>query len=425
MSFFVSCPARNRDNEETEGSIYLDDPVSSPFWLGVNYWPGRSAMYWWKQFSKSALKDDLEKIRETGLKIVRIFLLWEDFQPRAARISTPCLDHLVDVAEQAWERNLLLLPTFFTGHMCGVNWLPSWALWAKERDLPAPTFSLGKIRRNLPRNFYEDPEILEAQVLLVREVSGALKGHPAVWAWDLGNSPSRVVVSPDREKASLWLRVMTEELRSRDETIPITLGMDERNLWADPALRPQEASEHLDFLSVQGCPRDSSLSFGPADPRLPPFLGIVTQWLGQKEVLLAGFGVPSEAVAKNDRGHKGPLEGRPFSEEAGGTFLQTVLDRLEAAGVMGGLVSFFADYDIVLWKVPPLDEHVLERHMGLFRRDGSPKDFLPLLRERGSRERKPKPAEAPGWIDISPEEYEKDPKLHIERLYRNYREHQA
>ena len=402
-----------------------DDPVSSPFWLGVNYWPARSAMYWWRQFAKSELRDDLEKIRETGLKVVRIFLLWEDFQPRAAKISTPCLNQLVQAAEQAWDRNLLLLPTFFTGHMYGVNWLPSWVLWARERELPAPSFSEGKIRRNLPRNFYGDPEILEAQVLLVREVSGALKGHPAVWAWDLGNSPSSVVSPPDREKASLWLRVMTEELRSRDEAIPITLGMDERNLWADPCLGPQEASGHLDFLSVQGYPHDSALSSGPADPCLAPFLGILTQWLGQKEVLLGGVGVPTVPVAESDRGRKESLAERAVPEEDCGAFFQTVLDRLQESGVMGALVSFFSDYDTPLWQAPPLDEHVLERNLGIFRRDGSPKDFQPLLREHGFRERRPMPAEPPGWIDISREEYEVDPKLHIERLYRNYRDHQA
>ena len=74
-----------------------EDAVSDLFLLGVNYWPGRSAMYWWRDFDKSALADDFERMVETGLKLVRLFLLWEEFQPRAGSVSVPCLDHLVDV----------------------------------------------------------------------------------------------------------------------------------------------------------------------------------------------------------------------------------------------------------------------------------------------------------------------------------------
>jgi hypothetical protein len=401
----------------------LDDPASSPFLLGVNYWPAQSAMYWWQHFDKSLLGDDLSRIQETGMKILRIFMLWEDFQPRARKVSTPRLDHLVEVAEQADGRGLTVIPTFFTGHMCGVNWLPPWTLWAKERDAPYPVFSQGKIRHNLPRNFYEDPEILEAQVLLVREVSGALKGHPGIRAWDLGNSPSDVVTARNSETASLWLRIMTEELRSRDETVPITLGMNERNLWKDRSLGPQEASAHLDFLSMQAHPSCSDLCSGPADPCLPPFLGILTQWLAKKDVLFLGFGIPTEPVPKPPWVREKPLTEQTVSEGAAGEFFQSVLDRLREVGMMGAMVSFFTDYDPGLWEVPPLDEEILGRHLGIYRQDRNPKDFQPILRQHGSLQRRPMPEEPPSWIDISREEYEEDPKQHILRLYGNYREH--
>lgn len=403
----------------------LDTPPSSPFWLGVNYWPARSGMYWWQHFDKSSLADDFERIQQTGLKIVRVFLLWEDFQPRARRVSTPCLDRLVDVAEKAAQRGLCVLPTFFTGHMCGLNWLPPWALWARERELPIPVFSQRRVRSNLPRNFYEDQEILEAQVLLVREVAGALQGHPAVWAWDLGNSPSSVVTPPDNQRGSLWLRVMTEELRSRDETIPITLGMDEGNLAGDGILRPQDVAEHLDFLSVQVTPFSSELSSGPMDALLPPFLAILTQWLGGKDVMCLGLGIPTEPVPWQERVHKKPGTELLVSEEVAARFFSSVLERLREAGMMGAVISFFSDFDPGLWDMPPLDEDLPGRHLGIYRRDRSPKDFEPILREHGSLERRPFPKEPPSWIDISQEEYDSDPKLHIRRLYENYRDHHA
>jgi endo-1,4-beta-mannosidase len=400
----------------------LNDPASTPFLLGVNYWPARSGIYWWQDYDKSALAEDFERIQQGGLKIVRLFLVWEDFQPKARKVSISCLDHLVDAAEKADQRGLFVLPTLFTGHMCRLNWLPPWALWARERERPLPVFSQRKVRSNVPRNFYEDPEIIEAQVLLVREAAGALQGHPAVWAWDLGNSPSSVVSPPDRHRASLWLRVMTEELRSRDEAIPITLGMDERNLGEDGAMRPQEAAPHLDFLSMQAYPFDSELSSGPLDVRFPPFLGGITRWLGGKDVLFAGFGIPTAPARKLETKYDGPVAERLVSEESAAGFVSSVLERLRQAGMMGALLSFFADFDPRLWEIPPLDEHVLWRHLGIYRHDRSAKDHHAVLMEHNALERYRLPDEPPSWIDISREEYESDPKLHLRRLYDNYRD---
>jgi endo-1,4-beta-mannosidase len=380
-------------------------------------------MYWWQHFDRSLLGDDLFRIQETGSRVVRIFLLWEDFQPRAKKVSTLCLDNLVEVAEQADRRGLMVLPTFFTGHMSGVNYLPPWTLWAKETELRYPTFSLGKTRPNLPRSPYEDPEILEAQALLVREVSGALKGHPALHAWDLGNSPSCVAIPPDRQSACLWLRVMTEELRARDETIPITLGMNEQDLWENPVWRSQAAAEHLDFLSMQAYPFCSELPSDPLDSYLPPFLGILSRWLGGKEVLLIGFGVPTSPVLKPDRVTEPLVTDGLVSEEQAGEFFRSVLNRLLEAGITGAVASYFSDYPPGLWKIPPLDTEVRERHMGIYRHDGSPKDLLPILRPFGSVQRRPLPEEPPSWIDLSREEYNEDPEQHIRRLYKNYREH--
>ena len=51
------------------------------FVLGVNYWPRRKAMYWWNNFDASEVREEFSVIREIGLKVVRLFLLWDDFQP--------------------------------------------------------------------------------------------------------------------------------------------------------------------------------------------------------------------------------------------------------------------------------------------------------------------------------------------------------
>jgi hypothetical protein len=218
---------------------------------------------------------------------------------------------------------------------------------------------------------------------------------------------------------------MTEELRSRDETIPVTLGMDEGNLAGEGVLRPQDAAEHLDFLSMQAFPSSSELSSGPLNALLPPFLAILTQWLGGKDVMCLGLGIPTEPVPRQEWRHKKPGAELLVPEEEAAGFFSSVLERLREAGTMGAVISFFSDFDPGLWEMPPLDRDVPGRHMGMYRRDRSPKDFLPVLSEQSSLSRHPSPAEPPSWIDISQEEYDSDPKLHIRRLYGNYRDYHA
>src|SRR5260370_17787851 len=70
-----------------------------PFTLGVNYWPRRKAMYWWSQFDAGEVRDEFALIRELGLTLVRIFLLWDDFQPAPDQVSRERLAHLPAVAD--------------------------------------------------------------------------------------------------------------------------------------------------------------------------------------------------------------------------------------------------------------------------------------------------------------------------------------
>ena len=48
---------------------------SAAFLLGVNYWPRRKAMSWWSAFDAGEMRDEFALIAESGLKLVRLFLL--------------------------------------------------------------------------------------------------------------------------------------------------------------------------------------------------------------------------------------------------------------------------------------------------------------------------------------------------------------
>ncbi|HOC26351.1 MAG TPA: hypothetical protein PKJ13_13635, partial [bacterium] len=102
--------------------------MQQPFLLGVNYWPRRKAMYWWSDFDAGEVREEFALIREIGLEVVRLFLTWEDWQPVPDVVDPGALNHFEEVCEIAAGLGLRLNVTFFTGHMSGPSWTPSWML---------------------------------------------------------------------------------------------------------------------------------------------------------------------------------------------------------------------------------------------------------------------------------------------------------
>jgi endo-1,4-beta-mannosidase len=94
--------------------------MPEPFVLGVNYWPRRKAMYWWSDFDAGEVDEEFAVIASINMQIVRIFLLWDDWQPTPDTVSQDCLDNLGIVCDLAHKHNLQLDVTFFTGHMLSI-----------------------------------------------------------------------------------------------------------------------------------------------------------------------------------------------------------------------------------------------------------------------------------------------------------------
>ncbi|MEM2936779.1 MAG: hypothetical protein QW231_06355 [Candidatus Bathyarchaeia archaeon] len=386
--------------------------MSDEFIKGVNYWPIESAMNWWQRFDPSVVRDDFSRIQETGLRGVRIFLLWEAFQPLPRKISVKVLDELVAVMEIGHETKLKMIPTFFTGHMSGINYLPVWMLESKESNGRFPVFSEGKVRKNAIRNFYIDREAIEAQKLFLREVSGALKGHPALWAWDLGNEPSNLVLPPSSEQALVWLEEMVSELKNRDESVPVTLGLHQEDLEEDRKMGPKEVARFCDFLSIHTYSLYAKWADGSLDEKVSPFLGLLTQWLGSKKVLIEEVGIPSSNVFGDGD--------RIVSEDRAFEYYERLLQKLARFPFLGVFFWCYGDYAKSLWDQVPFSEQKHERFFGLFREDRSPKAFVSLFESFGKGRAL---SDVPwDWVDIEAEEYFKSPETNLLRLYRRFRD---
>ncbi len=387
------------------------------FILGVNYWPINKAMYWWKCLDLAEVEEDFRKISECGLKVVRIFLLWEDFQPTPSKVSSLAIRDLVSVADTAYKCGILILPTLFCGHMSGINWMPGWMLGARTNRTRFPVMSNGRLHNCRILNYYTDRDLIRAQRLQCREIAGALKQHPAVWAYDLGNESSNCVVPPDRQSARDWLEMMAGELKHSSGGCQITLGMHAEDLEENRNLWPQDAACYCDFLCMHGYPFYLEWVDDQLDVQVLPFLGEITRWLGGKPVLFEEFGVSSQIVAEK------PYPGE--QENLITAYYEQALELLRLSGMIGAFVWCYGDYHPDLWNKPPLKDNPHERHFGLFRYDGSPKPAVSVIRAFACRPdylRRQVDTQTGSWLDNEDrEQFYRNPLNELKRLYDKFK----
>jgi endo-1,4-beta-mannosidase len=390
------------------------------FRLGINYWPISSAMRWWKRFDIDEVERDFRLIREARFDSVRIFLLWEDFQPAPDRVSEKSLQRLVAVADIADRNSLSLIVTLFTGHMSGVNWIPRWAIETRGSAVPQRFWVVSDdtvVNAEL-KNWYHDPEIREAQALLAHEVASAICDHPALWAYDLGNENSNCVMPDSRDAGIVWLETMATAIGSVDPQHPITIGLHMEDLEQDRRLGPAEAARVCDFLCMHGYPMYAQWARSNTDEMLLPFLGLITQWLGGREVLFEEFGAPAVRSGLLKHGSK-DTQVKLLDEDEAAAFTGRAIKLIRRFGSTGAMVWCFGDYATNLWSEPPLDRVVHERYFGVWRADRSAKSVIEELKSsiECSRMRPPDAAE---WIDVRPDQFYGDPFGNLTRLYRRF-----
>src|SRR2546429_5756276 len=207
-------------------------------------------MRWWRRFDAGEGDRDFARIRKAGGELVRFFLLWEDFQPQPASVNDRCLELLVIVANTAQRHGLRIIPTLFTGHMSGANFIPEWALGGTRERARFRVIAGERVVDRGIRNWYADEDIARAQVTLARECARALAGHPALWGWDLGNENSNCCVPPTREAGRRWLDRIAGAIRSVDPSCHLTLRLHMEDLEGGPKIGPAEAAAVGGILSM-------------------------------------------------------------------------------------------------------------------------------------------------------------------------------
>lgn len=404
--------------------------MTDPFILGVNYWPRRKAMYWWSDFDAGEVREEFAIIASLGMTIVRIFLLWDDFQPTPDTVSSECLKNLTTVCDIAAENNLRIDLTFFTGHMSGPNWSPRWLLDANA-EIPSSykniqVISEGKVVSGAYRNPYHDSQALSAMRLLLHTVVNELKDHPGVWMWNLGNEPDLFAHPHTAADGRAWVRDMRQLINNLDGNRPVTCGLHVDSLGNNNGFRADYVYGEADIPVMHAYPMYASWAQHPLDPNVVPYTCALTTALCGKPTLMEEWGGCTAQPGEASYIWDWVAYGRPrtqfmASEDDLAAYVEAVLPKLVEVGATGAMMWCYADYAEELWDKPPCSESRHERFFGLVRPNGTLKPHAEVIKRFAAT----KPTVNPNPprkvdLDITPDEYYADPSGHLRRLYQAY-----
>ena len=345
--------------------------------LGANYWASHAATEMWRKWDAKAVDEDLRVLAGNGMRLLRVFPNWADFQPiHACYLScddfdkvyetrmfdseeplpdTPCgragvdermverFEEFCDIAER---RGIRLIVPLLTGQMTFRNYIP-------------PALA--------NRNPFSDPYALMWEGRYIECLVSRLKAKKAIVAWESGNESRILGRCESAFHSEAWLRYVHQAIRCADPSRPV-IGVDglvisRESKW--PSAMNASLSDYVtthpygfwgnsyndDFLSVR------SLTFAAAQ----------TYALGQ-------------------------IAGRPAFIEEHGSRRQEQTSRRGVADYMRGMLwnSWALDCRAMLWwcaydqtgmTIAPYNWRQPCVELGIFRRDRTPYPAVDVVRK--------------------------------------------
>ena len=336
------------------------------FLVGANYWPSKQGVHVWQEWNPRDIDREFRQMRALGLDTIRMFFVWQDFQPikeiRGVRgegnplkvvmqhdetISTPEMvdermvakfDQMIEIARR---HKIYLMPTFFVGWMSGTQMDVS---WRKER------------------NIFTDPTMLRYQCAFVRYFAQRYRNERQIIAWDLANEQNCFMDCPSHDAGWLWVSTLIKEIKLHDQNHPVTSGMHGLNITraGKGGFMIGDVGEVVDFLTVHPYPPFFPECIDRPDglrtTYFPSFQSKIYEAMGKKKVMCQEFGILGNAFVSRQ------IEARN---------IRTVLYSLVANGNLGGL--FWCFIDLADRHRPPYDFNPVESKLGLVDLQGKPR----------------------------------------------------
>ncbi len=362
---------RNLNSKNAASSAFSNLLEPGRFLVGCNYWASHAGTRMWSDWRPKVILRDLDQLAEAGLRLLRVFPLWPDFQPihllrgyagqpaeitdsneiplpeeEAAQhggLSPTALDRFQFLADACAKRHLQLLVGLITGWMSSRLFVPS----ALEGLNPL-TSSLA----------------IRWQIRFARAFVRHFRHHPAIAGWDLGNECNCMGTVSSPHEAWCWTSHLVNAIRSEDLSRPILSGMHSLSVHEEGPWTILDQAELTDILTVHPYPLFTPhCDQDPLDTLRP------TLHAAAESLLYSGIG--RKPCCVEEIGTLGPMLG---SEEQAAAYARTVLFSLWSCDTRAFL--WWCAYDQNRLGFAPYRWSALERELGLFRSNRRPKPVL-------------------------------------------------
>ena len=342
------------------------------FEIGCNYWASHAGTQMWNTWDEKTVEEDLKRLKAAKIRIIRMFPLWSDFQPLKMHYGFSTIPKEMRIGEKPLD---ITTPEGEAGiDPVMIDRFASFCRLAEKYDMK---LVVGLItgwmseRMFIPQalegmNVLTDPEAILWEIKFVRYMVRRFKGERSILAWDLGNE-CNCMASFEKNEFIRWVTDISMAIRCEDQSRPVVSGM--HGVFPDNPTKPSPSDlrSEVDVLTTHPYPLFTRHC--NTDP------------LGEMKSAL-------HATAESLM--QGNIAGRPCIVEEIGTLGQMMVsDEIGGYYARTSAISSWAhDLRCFLWwcaneqsllSTTPYDWNAVERELGLFRVDGTPKPVCKAL----------------------------------------------
>ncbi len=341
--------------------------IKVDFILGCNYWASNAGADMWRDFDADIIKKDIKTLSENGVKHIRVFPNFRDFQPVEPLLSgggslarytikgkvmtdnpyyldSEMLDRFSLFLDICEKYNIGVMVGLITGWMSGSLFIPT-ALYGK--------------------NIITSPVAQYFEQLFIKGFIERFKGRKSILAWDLGNECNCAGAVNDRFEVANWVATISNAIRAADPTRQIISGMHELSVaggnWtiSDQAL-------FLDMMTTHPYP------FWCQHTHIDETLSLRTTLHPTAQTRLYSD-ISKKPCLAEEIGTMGPMI---CGDERSASFLRINMFSLWANGASG--VMWWCAHDQTDLETFPYSDQMVERELGMLDNDHNPK---PVLKE--------------------------------------------
>lgn len=340
------------------------------FILGCNYWASDSGTEMWKTFNVAAIKKDLSILSEYGVKHIRVFPNWRDFQPvmplhgggmslyeycmegekpktNPYYLDNTMMDRFADFLDLCEKYNIKVVVGLITGWMSGRMFVPP-ALYQK--------------------NIINDPLAQYFQQLFIKGFVSRFKSSKVILAWDLGNE-CNVMSSTDRIGAVNWTSMIANAIKAEDNTRPIISGMHSLEVERKKTWRIEDQAMLTDMLTTHPYP------LWCKHTTIDKALSLRTTMHATAETKLYSE-IGGKPCMAEEIGTMGPMF---CSDENAAGFFRVNLFSLWANNSSG--IMWWCANDQTMLNSFPYSENMVELELGMLYKDHTPKPVLTEMKK--------------------------------------------